>query len=58
MNRLLVFNLFKRRLALFIRHRGRNWGEGGVPKGAGMIGVSRGIEYPLLQEILHTVRET
>ena len=28
------------------------------PKGAGMIGVSRGIEYPLLHEILYTVSET
>ena len=27
-------------------------------KGAGMTGVSKGIEYPLLHEILHTVSET
>ena len=28
------------------------------PKGAGMTGVSKVIEYPLLQEILHTVSKT
>ena len=28
------------------------------PKRAGMTGVSRGIEYPLLHEILYTVSET
>lgn len=29
-----------------------------LSKGAGMTGVSRWIEYPLLHEILHTVSET
>ena len=29
-----------------------------VAKGAGMTGVNRGIQYPLLHEILHTVSET
>ena len=41
---------------MFLSYRNQSIDLG--PKGAGTTGVSRGIEYPLLHEMLQTVSET